>query len=117
MATIIVDARTAGATLWRENEHKKGALLGLKVDNNHVADETIQIRDSFTTDDGYTSGGSAYTGALVSGLNKLQLTVPAGDSISLGKEDCEGIEYLGTAIAVASVTTSNCIITAQYELN
>jgi len=116
MTSIVVNARTAGATLWNVHEHKKGELLGLKVDNDTVQPETIQVRDTFTTDTGYTSGGSAYTGVLTSGYGRLRITVPAGDVVSLGEEDLKGIEYLGMAVAVASVEASGCIITAQYRL-
>lgn len=115
MATKIVTANTTAQELWGENEHKKGELLGLKVDNQHTVAEKIQLLDNFTPDDGYTSGGSAYTGAAVSG-NRLQLTVAAGDCVSLGEEDCRGIKFLGRALAQGSVTTANCVIIAQYQL-
>lgn len=120
MATKIVNADTAGQDLWAEHEHKKGVLLGLKVDNQYSDPETIKLMDNFVTDSGYTSGGSAYSAATYSGasaaLNRFQITVPAGDSISLGEEDCKGVEFIGRAMAVGSVTTSNCIITTQYHL-
>lgn len=119
MATKIVNAHTTGMDLWAEHEHKKGHLLGLKVDNESVNPETVSLMDNFTTDSGYTSGGSAYSAqALVSGsaIKKFQITVPAGDSISLGEEDCKGLEFLGRTAALCSVTASGCIITAQYKL-
>ena len=123
MATKIVNAQTAGMVLWDENEHKKGRLVGLKIDNQGISPETINLKDAFTTDDGYTSGGSAYTAeSLVSGsaVNKFQVTAPAGDSISLGEEDLKGLEFLGRAeamsVAASGYIASGCIITAQYEL-
>ncbi|MBA7684032.1 hypothetical protein ES703_92421 [subsurface metagenome] len=120
MATKIVNAISTGVDLWAENEHKKGHLLGLKVDNKDSNPQTIRLMDEFTTDAGYTSGGSAYSAeSLISGsaIQKFQVTVPAGDSISLGEEDCKGIEFLGRTRALGSVTASGCIITAQYKLN
>lgn len=119
MATKIVSATTAGQDLWGEHTHKKGHLLGLKIDNRDSNPEKITLRDNFVTDAGYTSGGSAYSAETLSGgggLTKFQVTVPAGDSISLGEEDCRGLEFLGRVDAVGSVETSNCIITAQYKL-
>lgn len=119
MATKIVNAQTTGMDLWAEHKHKKGHLLGLKVDNQHSEPEKISLFDNFTTDAGNTSGGSAYSAAsLISGaaIKKFQITVPAGDSISLGEEDCKGLEFLGRAAVVASATTSNCLITGQYKL-
>jgi len=119
MATKIVNAQTNGMYLWLENEHKKGILDGLKIDNQSVYTEKINLKDAFSTDAGYTSGGSAYSAqALVSGsaINKFQITVAAGDVISLGEEDLKGLEFLGRATVVADTTTSNCIITGQYHL-
>lgn len=116
MATKIVYAHTTVQELWAANEHKKGQLLGLKVDNQYSAAEKIQLLDDFTTDSGYTSGGSAYAAATVSNLNRLQVTVPAGDCISLGEEECKGIEFLGRAVALGSTLASGCRITAQYKL-
>ncbi|GAH19519.1 unnamed protein product [marine sediment metagenome] len=116
MATKIVYADTAVKELWAAHEHKKGQLLGLKVDNQYSATEKIQLLDDFTTDTGYTSGGSAYAGAVLSNLNRMQISVPAGDCISLGEEDCKGIEFLGRALALGSAIASGCKITAQYKL-
>ena len=116
MATKIVYAHTAVQELWAAHKHKKGQLLGLKVDNQYSAAEKIQLLDDFTTDTGYTSGGSAYASAVVSNLNRLQVTVPAGDCISLGEEECKGIEFLGRGLALGSTLASGCKITAQYKL-
>ena len=116
MATKIVTAHTTAQELWAAHEHKKGQLLGLKVDNQYSAAEKIQLLDDLTTDSGYTSGGSAYASAVVSNVNRLQVTVPAGDCISLGEEECKGIEFLGRAVALGSAQSSGCVITAQYKL-
>lgn len=119
MSTVIVNANTAAMRLWAANEHKKGDLLGLKLDNQHNTEVNLKFRDSFTTDAGYTSGGAAYAAeSLISGsaVGRMEVTVPPGECISLGKDDLEGIEFLGRAKVIADVTTSNCIITAQYRL-
>jgi len=116
VATKIVYAHTTVQELWAAHEHKKGHLLGLKVDNQYSAAEKIQLLDDFTTDSGYTSGGSAYAAAVVSNLTRMQVTVPAGDCISLGEEECKGIEFLGRALALGSALASGCKITAQYKL-
>jgi hypothetical protein len=115
----IVNANTAAMRLWRAHEHKKGDLLGLKIDNRYTDDVNLKFRDAFTTDTGYASGGSAYSAeSLVSGsaVNRMEVTVPSGECISLGEDDLKGIEFLGRAKVIADVTTSNCIITAQYRL-
>jgi hypothetical protein len=115
----IVNADSAAQRLWRAHEHKRAELLGLKIDNQYTGALKIQLRDSFVTDSGYTSGGAAYSAeSLISGsaVNRMQLTVPSGECISLGEEDLKGIEFLGRAKVIADTTTSNCIITAQYRL-
>ena len=121
MATKIVNAVDTGADLWAKHEHKKGTLLGLKVDNQYSAAQKIRLMDNFVTDSGYTSGGSAYSAATYSGtgtaIKKLQITVPAGDVISLGEDDLKGIEFLGRAMAVATTSHGNTVITAQYKLD
>jgi len=116
VATKIVYAHTTVQELWAAHEHKKGQLLGLKVDNQYSAAEKIQLLDDFTTDSGYTSGGSAYASAVVSNFTRMQVPGPAGDCISLGEEECKGIEFLGRALALGSAIASGCVITAQYKL-
>jgi len=109
--------------LWNAHEHKKAELLGLTVDNQHTTPQTIRLYDGFDTDASKTGAAGATQAAeylmlsgVGSGLIRLQLTVPTGETVKLGKEDCEGIEFLGRATAVASDLTSDCIIIAQYKL-
>jgi len=109
--------------LWNAHEHKRAELLGLTVDNQHTTPQTIKLYDGFDTDASKTgsTGGIQTAEHLMlsgvgSGLIRLQLTVPTGETQKLGKEDCEGIEFLGRATAVASDLTSDCVIIAQYKL-
>ncbi|GAJ21631.1 unnamed protein product, partial [marine sediment metagenome] len=102
--------------LWNAHEHKRAELLGLTIDNQYTAAQKIRLYDGFATDASKTGAtGTAQDaeskGALsvASGLIRLELTVPAGESQKLGKEDCEGIEFLGRANAIADTTTSDCI--------
>ena len=109
--------------LWKAHEHKRAELLGLTIDNQYEAAQKVKLYDGFATDASKT-GATGTTqdaeskGALsvASGLIRLELTVPAGESQKLGKEDCEGIEFLGRANAIADTTSSDCIIIAQYKL-
>ncbi len=109
--------------LWSAHEHKRAELLGLTIDNQDAAPQKIKLYDGFAT----VSSKTGATGAAVdaefrgtsnvqSGLIRLELTIPAGETHKLGKEDCEGIEFLGRANAIADTTTSDCIIIAQYKL-
>jgi len=95
----------------------------LTIDNQDTAPQTIKLYDGFVTDASKTGAAGATqaaellgTSSVLSGLIRLELTVPAGESQKVGKEDCEGIEFLGRANAIAETTTSDCIIIAQYKL-
>jgi len=109
--------------LWNYHEHKKAELLGLTVDNQSIAEQTVKLYDGFDTDASKTGAAGATQAAeylklsgVTSGLIRLQLTVPAGETQKLGDEDCKGIEFLGRGTAVASTLTSDCVIIAQYRL-
>lgn len=109
--------------LWNAHEHKKAELLGLTVDNRSAEEQAVKIYDGFDVNASKTGAADAAQAAeylmlsgVGSGLIRLQLTVPAGETQKLGKEDCEGIEFLGRATAVASTLTSDCVIIAQYKL-
>lgn len=109
--------------LWNEQVHKKAELLGLTVDNQHNAAETVLLYDGFDTDASKAAATGATQAAeylklsgVTSGLIRLQVTVPAGETVKLGEEDLRGIEFLGRASAVASALSSDCIIIAQYRL-
>jgi len=109
--------------LFSAHQHKRAELLGLTIDNQHTAALKIQLYDGFVTDASKTGAAGATqaaefkgTSSVLSGLIRLELTVPAGDTQKLGKEDCEGIEFLGRGNVVADTTTSDCIIIAQYKL-
>jgi hypothetical protein len=124
MPTKQVQAYTSGhaGLLWNEHEHKKAELLGLTIDNQHTAEEKIKLYDCFTTDASTTAAGVTQasedlgTTHVLSGKIRLQLTVPTGESVKLGEQDCKGIEFLGKVTAIASAETSDCIIIAQYKL-
>ena len=108
--------------LFNEHVHKKVELLGLTVDNQSAADQKVQLYDGFDTVASKTGAAGATQAAeylklsgVTSGLIRLQLTVPAGETQKLGKEDCKGIEFLGRGTAVATSLTSDCVIIAQYR--
>lgn len=108
--------------LWNEHLHKKAELIGLTVDNQYTVPQKIKLYDGFVTNASKTAAGAAqaaeYLGAsnLQSGLIRLQVTVPAGETVRLGEQECKGIEFLGRANAMADTETSDCVIIAQYRL-
>ena len=109
--------------LWNAHEHRRAELLGLTIDNQYEATQKIKLYDGFATDASKTGAAGTTqdaefkgTSSVVSGLIRLELTVPAGETQKLGEQDCKGIEFLGRANAIADTTTSDCIIIAQYKL-
>ena len=117
-----ITANTSGAALWNEELHKGAELLGVTIDNKHTEPETLQLMDCFATDAsklGSTGADQAaeYLGVsgCASGRLRLQMTVPAGETQKLGEEDCKGIEFIGSAYGIGSVTNTNCVIICQYR--
>jgi len=123
--TLALAAASGGigsGVLWNAHAHKRAELLGLTIDNQHTAEEKIQLYDGFATDASKTGAAGATQAAehlgtsnVQSGFIRFELTVPAGESVKLGEPDCKGIEFLGRANAIASTTTSDCVIIAQYK--
>lgn len=113
----------SGALLWNEEKHKRAELLGLTIDNQHTAPITMKLYDCFGTTSSRTgaTGGAQdpeYLGVsgILSGLLRLQLSVPTGETQKLSEQDCKGIEFLGKALGLADVHTSDCVVIAQYKL-
>lgn len=118
------DAYTSGRLLFElvSGGPKRAILEGLKIDNQSIYDQKIELYDCFTTDGsrtaaaGATQAGEDFATNVLSGKVRLQITVPIGEFVSLPKEDLRGIEFLGKAYAVASTTISDCVVIAQYRL-
>lgn len=110
MASKIVQANTTAQEVFETPYDKIGKITFIEVDNRSSGSITITIQDVFTpfaTDE--TPSPSATT------VNRKKFTVSAGDSISIGKGDLEGLKILGTCKVAASATSSDCDITVGYE--
>lgn len=124
MPSIKATANTSGAVLWTpvSGGPLKGILQGLKIDNPTIYDEKLELLDCFSTDAskavaaGAAQGAEDFVSQVASGKIRLQMTVPAGDFVSLGKEDLKEITFLGAAYVRGSTTTSDCVVVAQYSL-
>jgi len=116
-------ANTSGLTLWNEHIHRKGILVGLKVDNRSTYNEALKFYDCFLTTSGrLVSGGAAearedFDTHTASGKVRVELSVPAGEFVSLSEDDLNEAVFLGDARVVGSTTTSDCIVVAQYRLD
>ena len=124
MPATQVTANTSGASLFTivSGAGLKGQLEGLKIDNQAAVPEKIQLYDCFTTDPSNTMAAGAaqaaedFFAAVLSGKVRLQVTVPAGEFISFGKEDLKEVTFLGKAYVVGGSTSSDCVVIAQYAL-
>ena len=122
MPSIKQTANTSGLALWNAHEHKRGILEGLKVDNPSAYDEKIELLDCFSTDASKTTAAGAaqaaedFASEVASGKVRLQMTVPTGEFVSLGKEDLEEMTFLGKAYVRGDTTTSDCVVVAHYSL-
>lgn len=121
MPTVQQTANTSGLSLWTEALHRKVQLVGLQIDNRSLYNEMIQVYDCFLTTSGrLVSGGAAgsqedFDTYTASGKIKLQVSVPAGEVMSLGEEDLKEAEFLGDGRVVGDTTTSDCVIVARYR--
>lgn len=124
MATQKVTAVASGfgGLLWNERTHHKAELTGLTIDNQYTAPQTIKLYDGFATTSGYFMSGAAAQNMedlgktnVLSGKIRLQMTVPAGETQKLGKEDLAGADFLGKASVIATADSSDCVVIAQYH--
>ena len=111
MATKKVTSNTAAQDLWDTPKHHKGVLTGLKIDNQSSADRTIVITDVFTPD---ASEGQASPSEQT--ITRLQVTVGAGLTANIPKEELEDCKFLGVAKAAGDATEATCVIIAIYHL-
>ena len=111
MPTARVACHTTAVALWSETLHKKGKISAVNIDNGSVDPQTIRIRDVFTPDASIgTPSPSEQT------IERLQVTVPAGQSLSVDKNSLEKIEMLGAAYAIGGAIAATCIIIVGYDL-
>lgn len=111
MANKMVTCSTVAALLFAQTKHKKGKLLGVNIDNQSLGPRTIRLQDVFTTDASAGASATAYT------KERLQLTIPAGQSASLDEKSLKGIEMLGAAYAIGDAVQPLCIININYSLD
>ena len=109
MAVKKVTADTSLVTIATIVKHKKCVITAINVDNQHTADEKIELADIFTTD---TSNGAA---GAAKEIYKFQATVSAGNTYSADKNSLEDLECLGTPKLKGSVTNANCVSIVHYH--
>ena len=111
MPTARVSCSTVAQALWSQTRHKKGKISAVNIDNGAAAPQTIRIQDIFTPD---VSAGVAIPVAQTK--ERLQVTVPAGQSASYDEQSLKDIEMLGDAKAIGGTIAAACIIICNYTL-
>lgn len=119
MSTKKVTATTTAAALASETPNAKIKPTGLKVDNKGAQDVAVKLEDSFTSDACKTTAGATYAAQTLTGTSRilrLQVTVKAGQSVSLNEDDLKGIEFIGDIYHVEDVDEADCAIIAQFKV-
>ncbi len=110
MATATCTAAVApGLVLFTTDRVHKGKISNIAIDNQSAVIETIGFWDLFTTDASFLAAA-----APIARLRK-QVTVAAGQTISLEGDDVKDIDILGALWAIASAAQALCVITVGYS--
>jgi len=110
MAVKKVTANTTAQTVTTAEKHKKCKITAINVDNQHTADLTLTLQDTFTPDASHgVSSPSAKT------IDKWVQTVSTGKTASYDKNELEDLECLGTVKMKASDTSTSCVIVVHYK--
>ena len=112
MPTARVTANTTAQTLFTVSKHKKGKLTSLNVDNQAGSSATIRLQDIFTPD-----ASAKEASPTEKTIERVQITVAAGSSVSLSEDSLKNAECLGTVKAIADITDTACVIVAVYTLD
>lgn len=110
MPTKNVSAATGGTDFATVPLHKKLKLTALNIDNQYTAEITLELIDTFTPD---VSNGVASPSEQTP--VRLQVTIPAGVSLSYQEDALKDIEFLGVGSVKASVTSASCEIFANFH--
>jgi len=101
---------TTATTLFTTPEHQKGVITGLNVDNQSAVALTLILQDVFTPD-----ASVGQTSPSLQTIARLQISVAAGQSISVDRNSLENINILGIAKMLGSATQATCVIVANYH--
>ena len=110
MPTKNVSADDGGVDFATVPLHKKLKMTALNIDNQYTAELTIELIDTFTPD---ISNGTAVPAEQTP--VRLQVTVPAGLSLSYQEDALEDIEFIGVASVKASATSALCEIFCNFH--
>lgn len=100
---------TTATTLFTTPEHQRGVITGLNIDNQYSTALTLILQDVFTTDASNGASATTVTDA------RLQITVAAGQSVSVDRNSLENIKILGICKMLGSATSTLCVIIVNYN--
>lgn len=101
---------TTAVTIFAAPEHQTGKITAINIDNQSAVARTLIFQDVFTPD---ASVGT--TSPTEQTVVRLQVTIAAGQSISVDRNTLEDIRILGTAKVVGDATSTLCVILTNYH--
>jgi hypothetical protein len=110
MPTNEVAAHTSAVTIATVPLHQKLVFTDITIDNQHTAELTIRIQDIFTPD---VSNGVAVPAEKT--IDRLQVTVPAGVTLSYQEDALKDRKCIGVAKAISDAVGASCIISCGYH--
>jgi len=110
MASKRVTSDTAAQTLFATPKHVVGRMSAINIDNQSTALRTLILQDIFTPD-----ASVGVTSPTEQTVVRHQISVSAGQSVSIDKNTLEDLRFLGTAKVAGDTTSTLCVIVANYH--
>lgn len=110
MPTIRVTSSTVAQALWSQQKHCKGKISAVNIDNQSTAPRTLRIQDVFTPDASVGEPSPVETTK-----ERLQVTIPAGQSALVDERSLKDIEILGAAKLIGDAISTVCICVVNYD--
>lgn len=110
MASNRVTSNITAQTLFATPKHVVGRMSAINIDNQSAALRTLILQDIFTPD-----ASVGVTSPTEKEVVRLQISVAAGQSVSVDKNTLEDLRFLGTAKVIGDTSSSVCVIVANYH--
>lgn len=101
---------TIAQTIFATPKHQTGKVTAINIDNQSAGARTLIFQDIFTPD-----ASVGQTSPTEQTVVRLQITIAAGQSVSVDKNTLEDLRFLGTAKVVGDATSTLCVILTNYH--
>lgn len=110
MPTAKATSHTTAQALFSTPEHVVGKITAINIDNQSGGNRTLRIQDEFTPD---PSVGTP--SPVPETKERFQITVSAGQSVSVDKNSLENIRILGDCKSIGDDIQALCVIVVNYH--